>query len=304
MRLPPTRGQCHAVFLLVHVAGLGVRQNRDQWVTAARQRSTIAALSFDLASAADALLDWGLAKSLPSIAVGHPLNQFGHAADYSSLKGIAGVLLRRRPPVWLRAAVVDGLLRRELVPSDDLNALAWLGDDLDDLLIAVHADALASSDDEFLGQLGRAGELIVMDALRAIGRPARHVALISDAFGYDIECGGQSKIEGLEVKTAFAKTSDRFFLSRNEFDISQRMSGRWHVVQVVLSSKVAASGIVTGGDVEMIRELPASTVRELAPADERHFRWLESAMFSPSEGQWISSALSVGQGFHFDLEAR
>ena len=303
MRLPPTRGQCHAVFLLVHAAGLGVRQNRDRWVTAARQRSTIAALSFDLESAADALLEWGLAKSVPSIVVGHPLDQFGHAADYSSLKGIAGVLLRRRPPIWLRSAVANGHLRRELIPYNDLSALAWLGDDLDDLLVAIHADVLASADDEFLEQLGRAGELIVMDAMRVIGRPARHVALISDAFGYDIEAGGQSKVEGLEVKTAFAKTSDRFFLTRNEFDISQRMSGRWRVVQVVLSSKVAATGIVTSADVQMIRELSASTVRELAPAEERHFRWLESAMFSPSEKQWIASALSVGSRFHFDLEA-
>ena len=298
--MPPTRGQCHAVFLLVHVAGLGEWSGRAHWVEAARQRTAIAAQSYDLEGAADALIDWGLAKADPVTAVVRPLAGLGAVADYATLRAIAGVLLRKRPPVWLRVAVVDSVLRKELIPSADLNALLWLGEDLEAVLVSVFKDVCEAVDDDLTSALGRAGELAVINALENAGRRPRDVSLISDAFGYDVECAERPHLEGIEVKTSVTRTASRFHLSRNEFDVSKRMGGRWKIIQVVLSSKVVASGRVTSDDIELIRELPASGVHKIAPAEDQ-FRWTESAVFMPNDGLWIPSDLEVSKEFALDL---
>lgn len=301
MRLPPTKGQCHAVFLLVHVACLGQWCGRDRWVAAARQRTAIAAQSYDLEAVADALIDWGLAKLDPAASVTRPLSNLGEVADYPTLRAIASVLLRKRPPVWLRVAVADSILRRELIPSSDLNALLWLGDDLEAMLISVFKDVCEAADDGFATALGRAGELVVLNALENAGRRPRHVSLVSDAFGYDIECAEKPQIEGVEVKTSVARTASRFHLSRNEFDVSRRMDDRWKIIQVVFSSQVVASGTVTSDDVELIRELPASTIHRMAPA-ETQFKWTESAIFMPSEELWVPSTLTASGQFVLNLK--
>lgn len=300
MRLPPTKGQCHAVFLLVHVAFLGQWCGRDRWVAAARQRTAIAAQSYDLEAVSEALIDWGLAKLDPFASVTRPLSTLGEVADYPTLRAIAGVLLRKRPPVWLRVAVVDSVLRRELIPSSDLNALLWLGDDLEAVLISVFKDVCEAADDELATALGRAGELVVLNALENAGRRPRHVSLVSDAFGYDIECAERQQIEGFEVKTSVARTASRFHLSRNEFDVSKRMNDRWKIIQVVFSSQVVASGKVKSDDVEIIRELPASAIHQIAPA-ETQFKWTESAIFMPTEDLWVPSGLTVSEQFVLNL---
>ena len=290
------------MFLLIHVAGLLGISGRDAWVTAARDRRTIAAHSFDLQRTADALIDWGFARIEPTVSVMPPLVHLGEVADYGTLKAIAVALLRRRPPAWLRSVVIDGAVRIELIPSDDLTALGWLGEDIEQVLAVVHAAVFGQEDDEFTSRLGLAGELAVLAALTHSGIRTRHVSLISDAYGYDLECGGGDVVEGIEVKTAFPRTADRFHLSRNEFDISEKMQRRWKIVQVVFSSRIVATGRATAADVESVSELSALKVHEIAPRTEDSFRWTESAVFRPAPSQWISSKLAVPDDFIFNLD--
>lgn len=302
MRNPPTRGQCHAVFLLIHVAGLLGISGRDAWVAAARERRTIAARSFDLRKTADALIDWGLARIEPTVSIMPPLVYLGEVADYGTLKAIAIELLRRRPPAWLRSVFIDGTVRIELIPSDDLAALGWLGEDIEQVLVVVYATVFGQENEEFSTRLGLAGEFAVLAALTDSGVRTRHVSLISDAYGYDLECGGAETVEGVEVKTAFPRTADRFHLSRNEFDVSRRMLSRWKVVQVVFSSRVVATGLVTAADVESVRELSAAKVSAIAPSPEDAFKWTESAIFQPTADQWAISSLNIPANFAFELD--
>jgi len=302
MRNPPTKGQCHAVYLLIHVAGLLGIPGRDAWVAAARDRRTIAAHSFDLSRTADALVDWGFVRIESTVSVMPPLAHLGEVADYGTLKAIAVALLRRRPPAWLRAVVIDGAVRAELIPSDDLGALGWLGEDIEQVLAVVHAAVFGQEDGDFTSRLGLMGELAVLAALAHSGIRARHVSLISDAYGYDLECGGGDVVEGIEVKTAFPRTAERFHLSRNEFDISERMQRRWKIVQVVFSSRIVATGHATAADVESVKELSAFKVHEIAPRTEDNFRWTESAIFRPAKDMWTTSDLVIPDNFVFKLD--
>ena len=248
-------------------------------------------------------MDWGLARVEPNVSIMPPLMHLGDSADYGTLKGIAIALLRRRPPTWLRSVVIDGTVRLELIPSDDLGALRWLGEDIEQVLAIVHAAVFGRENDEFTARLGLAGELAVLAALEGSGIRTRHVSLISDAYGYDLECSGGNEVEGVEVKTACPRTADRFHLSRNEFDVSRRMQSRWKVVRVVFSSRIIATGVATASDVESVKELSASAVDAMAPASEDCFRWVASAIFRPHEDQWATSDLVVPDAFAFDLNS-
>lgn len=298
--MPPSKGLCHAVFLLVHVASLGRSASKRDWIEAAKARPVIAAQSYDLNGIAERLIDWGLIEASSSIVISHPLCRLSSRADYPTLRSIAEILLRKRPPVWLRFAVVDGVLRKELIPTVDLDALSWLGEDLELVLLSVFKYISRNSDDGLAAALGRAGELVVINALENAGRFPRHVSLISDAFGYDIECFQSPILEGIEVKTSVTKTASRFHLSRNEFEVSKRLRDRWKIIQVVFSSKVIATGRVEENDIEIIRELPAEVIHDIAPS-EREFQWTESAIFMPDENSWLESKLLVRKQFALDL---
>lgn len=291
--MPPSKGLCHAVFLLVHVASLGRNASKRDWIEAAKTRPVIAAQSFDLSGIAERLIEWGLIEATPSVIVGQPLSRLSAHADYPTLRSIAEILLRKRPPVWLRVVVQNGRLTEELIPTADRATLAWLGDDLEATLLAVHRDICEPVANDLLDRLGLAGELVVMAALEQAGFRPRQVSLISDAYGYDIEVEMAGEMHSIEVKSAVPRTASQFHISRNEFEVSGKRRDLWRIMQVIFSSAVIATGKVSQNDILALRELPSSALTLLAPQDESRFRWTDSAIVTPREDMWVSNELIV-----------
>ncbi|WP_165821416.1 protein NO VEIN domain-containing protein [Falsiruegeria mediterranea] len=264
---------------------------------AALDKPTHMAASLDITGTANLLLDIGLARVDSCVLTAGALSRLDREADLTTLKGIARLLLRSRPPGWLRAVVSDGRLLPELIPQRDFDAIAWLGDDLEEIVFTAHQQVYGAKDEHLRKMLGDAGEIAIMSALRRDGHNPRHVSLTSDRFGYDIEHKEGFQTVGLEIKAAVNATAARALISRNEFDAAKRMGERWKLIQVTFSSRVIASGRVTAGDVERIRELPSHSLVEMAPVEKEGFRWTEAAEIRPSETEWKPSNLQVGEEF-------
>lgn len=299
----PSRGRCHATFLLAYSARVRHCVDAEAWITAALDKPTHMAASLDLNGTAELLLDVGLAKVEGGVQIMHELSKLDQAADLSTLKGIARLLIVRRPPDWLRSSVVEGQLATEFIPAQDLEALSWLGPDLDPIIVAAHQQLYGRQDDDLLKRIGDAGELMVIAALHALNRQPRHVSLVSDRFGYDIELNSQQYRFGLEIKTVVPSTADRVLLSRHEFDVAARMADRWKIVQITISSIAVVRGVVCAADVISIRELSSSALVQMAPPDTSTFQWSESAEFHPLDSMWLPSDLQVPSNFTFSLRA-
>lgn len=297
MRNLPSRGRCHAVFLLAYSARVRRCADVNTWLKAAVDKPTHMAASLDLIGTAHLLLDAGLARADKEIIISRDLAQLDKVADLTTLKGIARLILMRRPPDWLRSAVNDGRIIEEFIPAADLVVMSWMGADLEAIIVTVHHHLYGSIDDSLLKRLGDAGELAVISALRGQGLRPRHVALVSDRFGYDIELDSGGQRCGLEVKTVTASTAARVLISRNEFEVARRMGGRWKIVQVIFSSRVIARGVAAATDVEGIRELSSASLIAMAPVEKGDFRWLEGAEFRPEPCFWRSSDLMVANDF-------
>lgn len=273
----------------------------EAWIAAALEKPTHMAASLDLTGAAHLLLDVGLARIQARVLTMRGLARLDRVADLTTLKGIARLLLVHRPPDWLRSAVIDERLASEFIPQDDLAAIEWLGDDLEPIIVDVHRQLYGVADERMRKLLGDAGELAVMSALRLQGRDPRHVALVSDRFGYDIELQANGGRHGVEVKTAVTNSAGRILVSRNEFEVAKRMGQRWKIVQVTFSSRVIARGQATAVDIETIRELSSEMLVNLAPVEPDTFRWAESGEFRPTEGAWSASDLVVADEFETSL---
>ena len=293
----PTRGQCHAIFLLAFSARVRKCTDLDAWIDAALDKPTHMAYALDLTGTASLLLDIGLAKIESFVSIKSSLTGLDIKADLTTLKGIALLLLRYRPPVWLRVAVVEGRMAPEFIPQEDLNAIAWLGDDLEMIVAAVHQQLYGAVDEQLRKQLGDIGELAIMSALRRDGHDPRHVSLVSDHFGYDIELNEENDVLGLEVKAAVNATAVRAFISRNEFEVAKRMGKRWKLVQVIFSSRVIATGRAIYEDVERIRELTSQSLIEMAPIEKEGFRWTGAAEIRPGDNEWKPCKLPVEEDF-------
>lgn len=303
MRELPTRGRCHAVFLLAFSARVRDCPDIPAWIMAALDKPTHMAASLDLSGAANLLLEIGLARVESSVVTSSALTRLDREADLTTLKGIAQLLLRNRPPDWLRTVVSNGRLVPELIPQRDFDAIAWLGDDLEEIVVTAHQQIYGTTDEHLRKLLGDAGELAIMSALRRDGHNPRHVALVSDRFGYDIELKEGFQTSGLEIKAAVDSTAARAFISRNEFDVAKRMGERWKLVQVIFSSRVIARGRATSRDVERIRELASHSLVDMAPVEHERFRWTEAAEIRPSETEWRPSNLRVGEEFEAFLSS-
>lgn len=101
------------------------------------------AASLDLGRTAELLIDVGLARIDEAVRIGSELARLDQIADISTLKAIARLLLVRRPPDWLRGAVVDEKLVVEFVPAHDMEVLSWLGPDLEPIIVAAHRQLYA-----------------------------------------------------------------------------------------------------------------------------------------------------------------
>jgi hypothetical protein len=304
MRDLPTRGRCHAVFLLAFSARMRKCADCDAWIAAALDKPTHMAASLDLSGTANLLLDAGLAKIESFVITERGLARLDREADLTTLKGIARLLLRHRPPDWLRAVVIDGRFAPEFIPQQQFEAIAWLGGDLEEIVLTAHKQVYGTTDEQLRKLLGDAGELAVMSALRRIGHDPRHASLISDRFGYDIEIKKGTQTLGIEVKAAVNATAARVHITRNEFEVAKRMGERWKLVQVTFSSRVMATGRATSDDVQEIRELASHSIVDMAPLEKDGFRWTEAAEIRPSETEWKLSNLRVEEAFDVCLTNR
>ena len=281
----PTRGACHGVFLLVHSARSGTRRSVEEWVGFARTMPTVMAAALDLASLSAALLDSGLATIKEGRIAMHPhLDALGDAATDEVLAQIAVILLRSTQPPWLPAAMVGGEFRPEFVPSVVLKALEWLGGDLESLLKEVRQ--VRGEDDQFLAWLGSVGESLVVALERQNGSTVRQVSLISDHFGYDVEVAGPFR-KLIEVKTTVLGRHHRFFLSRNEANRAAEYSGEWMIVRVVLKPEALVASVVKASHVELIHQLPASSIVATLPMDSVHCRWIDTVEVRAEGFAWM-----------------
>lgn len=297
----PSRGCCHAVFLLVFSARLKQYSGLEDWVEAAKGRATIMAATLNLSAVASSLVALDLA-SLNPVLPAKSLQSAGEDASNQTFEKIARILLERSPPLWLKVAVSNTVVSREYIPAADLDALAWLGDALDSILLDVFRNSIVEED--FASKaIGDAAELIVVAALKRMGGTVLHVSQISDAFGYDIEHRQTSGTARIEVKACSAQTSDCFILSRNEFDKSQLLKSEWCLIQIIFKVGAVFGDTIGAEDVIAIRELKPDILLELSPPDSENFRWRESAEYRPKSEHWISSQLDLDPTFSAPMGA-
>ena len=281
----PTRGLCHSVFLLAQAAMLAPRLTIGSWVDAARRSPTYMASALDLESAAQVLIGLGLADvDCDVVRIDPRLSRAGRFATTETLARIAQTLLGQSPPQWLTVSVEDGAVLDEWMPTSDQRDLEWLGDFRDPILIDLHR--VCGDVEEYREWLGEIGENLVVTIERHRHRRVRHVAQISDAFGFDVESVGADGRKCLEVKTALESNADRFFISKHEVRTAAANSEEWCLVQVVLRSTAATEGLIKLREVLCVRFLDASRVIALTPIDTSTGEWIESARISPTHDSW------------------
>jgi hypothetical protein len=280
----PSRGCCHAVFLLVYSAKLKKYSDLEDWISATKSRATIMAAALNLSTVAGSLVSLNLTALNPVLPI-ESLRTAGNEASVQTFENIARVLLESSPPVWLKVAVSEVGVSREYIPAADLEALSWLGGALDTILLDVFR-SLNIDDDLFAKSVGDAGELVIVEALRQIGGNVVHVSRVSDSYGYDIEHHHAGRVARIEVKACSSLTADRFILSRNEFDKSQALKSEWTLLQVVFEAGAVFGAFVSSDDVVQIRELSAEVILRLSTPDSQSFRWKGSAEFRPAPEDW------------------
>ena len=132
-----------------------------------------------------------------------------------------------RRALWLYAGMLeDGAFASEVVPTDSLQWMdSLLGDRIlrDEVLLA----AARKVDAERKANIGLLGELAVISEIEASYRDRgrvdldtsiRHVSMISDELGYDIQCStvDGNSLRKLEIKTCSKVGDLRVYLTRNE----------------------------------------------------------------------------------------
>lgn len=292
----PSHGTTYAVFLLCHAARLSPRRNVDDWVRAARAQGSYLAAATDLATPARCLLAGGLAAQAQSIVLAPALAGVSGKADRVTLCNIARVLLVTDPPAWLRIAVSPNGVAREYIPTADLRALQWLDPELDTLLLDVHREVSEPRDLEMRKRIGDAAELVVMAALRTSGHKPTHVALISDAFGYDIEISIPRK-RRIEVKGCGTTSRGSFHLTRNEYEKCKLYGDEWALMQVVFASDAFVVPKIRPAHIIGIFEVRAAHVASAVPPDTPEFVWADSAVVTPSFQRWRCSTESLAEDF-------
>lgn len=285
----PTHGAVTSVFHLANSLRHTHHRDIKAWVNAAGTRSSFLAAAIDHRTAAEFLVDADLVFVGTAITPSHSLKALSRQADRPTLIAIARLLLEVAPPQWLPIAV-DEQVRYEFIPSADLQGLAWLRPELDQLLEDA-ARPLERSDSVALG-IGRAAELTIFAALDQIRASPVHVSEISDRFGYDIETV-RGPARRWEVKGCTTRTSNSFHLSRNEFDKCVRHRDEWRLVQVEFAPAALTAEFLTESHIVTIRELHADELMDIAPSEMGTFHWETSARITPLPGTWVQSTLTA-----------
>ena len=293
----PSRGQCHGVFLLCRAVQLRGRRDIDEWISAARAQSTFMAHALDLELIASKLIKFGLASILDRVVVDAVFSELSDQADRTTLLAIARILIQKNPPFWLNVAVNNLGVSREYIPSKALEELQWIEPGLDQFLIDIYASLPIPGQDAIRKRIGEVAELLVLAALKYSGANPVHVSMLSDSYGYDIECR-REHIDRIEVKAASVNTQESFHISRNEFDKSVVYGEQWKVVQVVFSSRAFVDNRIDATHVEILRELRSSALRQLVPSDIKSFRWTDSALITVPQDMWDCSNIQLDPNFY------
>lgn len=295
--LLPRHGVAYATLLLAYTAELSRRESVEAWANAAMNHGSYLAVVTDLRSPAHALIEAGLASvdAEKGVCLARPLAATATASSpRHAMRHVAVVLLSARPPEWLRIAVDADRVEHAYIPQQDVQALDWLEDELDDVLIQARELLQDEKQLDLSKAIGDVAEEVVVSALKAAGKDPVHVARISDAYGYDVDVPGE---QFLEIKAAGPRTADRFHLSRHEYDISVRRSDHWCLVQVIFEATAFVADRITAADVREIRELPAPVLSKYVPADTLTFRWEDTAVITPSPESWQLSTLRPDPAF-------
>lgn len=266
-----------------------------EWVSAARERSTFMSRALSLEEIASDLIGLRLVLLREEFTAADRLHELSDKADTTTLQEIARQVLKANPPAWIRFVVADGVINRDYIPSSDLADLSWLGENLEQILIDVYNSAGYASRDAILKAMGDSAELFILAALKCIGRSPRHVAKLSDMYGYDIECLGPP-FDRIEVKAASRLSSCKFHLSRNEFEKSVIYGTEWRLIQVIFSGAAFLNKTIKASHVESIRQIRQQTLEKIIPCDTATFKWTDSAEVFPPIDAWVP--------VEFDLDSR
>jgi hypothetical protein len=149
--------------------------------------------ALQLEEIAAGMVNLGLVFVRERVMLAGSLAGLSECADTPTLRAIARLLLKAAPPNWIWFAVRNGQVAKEYVPAGDLENLAWIEPELDQMLLDAFDAIVNREGDEFLKAMGDAAELMVLAALRRAGANPLHVSRLSDSYGYDIECSGEKK---------------------------------------------------------------------------------------------------------------
>ncbi|MET7661125.1 DUF3883 domain-containing protein [Streptomyces sp. NPDC005373] len=192
--------------------------------------------------------------------------------------------------VWrVRALFTNHRAYSDLTPGQYAQGLAWLmdaglvsadgrpavrirPDSLSDAEAAV-ARVICARDLEARKITGEAGELALLDLLRTSGaQNVRHVAAVSDAYGYDIEAT-LPDLTPVHIEAKATTNASRLVvhLSRHEFE-TMRTDVCWMLVAVLIGA---------GGRAQRVVTVSRSWLDAVAPVDVT------------GDGQWESARLTV-----------
>jgi hypothetical protein len=277
-------------------------KNRQEWITSARNQPTFLASAGNLPAVANFMHAVEFVEIGDCIRLSPMVAALGYRADEPTLRRIAKLLLEKAPPAWLESALTRPGLALEYIPTHDLSALHWLGDELEIILKDVSTKKSRQKDDELAARLGNAGELIVMASKKLSGENPVRVSAISDSYGYDIESYSALGLERVEVKAAVQKTKGSFFITRNEYEKSLRYKSEWYLLQVVFSPAVLFQNNVKRADVLNATVLSSAILHDLIPPDSAVFRWMQSALVRPDEKDWVSYDLQLPDDLVVELK--
>ncbi|MFJ8587685.1 DUF3883 domain-containing protein [Streptomyces sp. NPDC093595] len=145
-------------------------------------------------------------------------------------------------------------------------------------------------------ETGTAGELAVLRLLRECGAAGvRHVAALSDAYGYDIEAaeGLSGETAHIEVKTTTDPTRLVIHLSRHEYEVMCEDS-RWLMAAVLLGADASALNVMT---------VSREWLRSVAPQDQHRNGHWESARFVVPAHALTRGIAGPGNGWLVPAEA-
>ncbi|MEU3185860.1 DUF3883 domain-containing protein [Streptomyces sp. NPDC006923] len=184
---------------------------------------------------------------------------------------------------------LEWLRRTGMVTPSGRPAVDITGSELGDgtAALAVPRILWSQAAEEVKARIGAAGERAVLDLLRSSGAlMVRHVASISDAFGYDVEAVlATAKSMHVEVKSTTDPTRLLVHLTRHEYEV-MRTDPEWAMVAVLVGCDECALSVA-----DVCREWLLSAV----PEDRsRNGRWESARLVVPPHA--LTAGLDAGHG--------